>query len=328
MTFALRNVNIDWITNQPITVSDLLPAVLLNALRQYSSDASPLWRMADGKDHVKIEVTFRKATNKLSTRRGPKAGGGLHPLLASGLASLLQPDDRRPTTTTPTRRPTLCMEKETPPPPSLTLTDTTRSTITLYRTQKTAIIEPSPTIIRPPTPPPTPDSPPKKKTRTQWPTAPASKEKCPTSYISYEFSYPLHEKYNLQGVINVKMMDADVMIVKNQRLQCSDETINIDLPAVFMYHLNTRYKKWIVIKRLNSKYYIEHICEHIETELETGDGRTSSHGTTALSKPATIPGHKYISTGWQTTSRSTRPLKKTPCGIDLLRMRTPFRLLG
>ena len=53
-------------------MSDLLPAVLLNALKQYSFDASPLWRMADGKDHVKIEVTFRKATNQ----RFDKKGGG------------------------------------------------------------------------------------------------------------------------------------------------------------------------------------------------------------------------------------------------------------
>ena len=45
-------------------MSDLLPAVLLNALRQYKFDGFPLWRMADGRDHVKIEVTFRKPTNQ------------------------------------------------------------------------------------------------------------------------------------------------------------------------------------------------------------------------------------------------------------------------
>ena len=77
-------------------MSDLLPAVLLNALRQYKFDGSPLWRMADGKDHVKIEVTFRKPTNQRFDKKGLKVGGGLHPLLASGLASPLQSDARQP----------------------------------------------------------------------------------------------------------------------------------------------------------------------------------------------------------------------------------------
>ena len=50
---------------------------------------------------------------------------------------------RRPTYQRPTtfRRPTPCVKKETPPPPAQTLPDTTRSTITHDRTQKTAIID-------------------------------------------------------------------------------------------------------------------------------------------------------------------------------------------
>ena len=61
------------------------------------------------------------------------------------------------------------------------------------------------------------------------------------------------------------------MIVKGQRLQRPDETINIDLPAFFMYQLNARHKKWIMVKGPTSKYYAEHIYEHIEKEWETGD---------------------------------------------------------
>ena len=77
--------------------------------------------------------------------------------------------------------------------------------------------------------------------------------------------------YDLQGVINVKMTDADVVIVKAHRLQRPDETIKIDLPDFFVYQLNARYKKWIMINGPTSKYYVEHICEDIEKELEMGD---------------------------------------------------------
>ena len=54
-------------------MSDLLPAVLLNALRQYKFDGSPLWRMADGKDHVKIEVSFRKTTYQRFDKKGAES---------------------------------------------------------------------------------------------------------------------------------------------------------------------------------------------------------------------------------------------------------------
>ena len=80
----------------------VIPAILLRALSEYKFVGHPLWRMADGKDHVRVELTFHKnLPTLLSTRGGPKAGGSLHPLLASGLASpqlldvhLLHPDRR------------------------------------------------------------------------------------------------------------------------------------------------------------------------------------------------------------------------------------------
>ena len=49
-------------------MTEVLPEVLLNALCQYSFDTSPLWRMADGKDHVQIQVTFRQSTDKQKKR--------------------------------------------------------------------------------------------------------------------------------------------------------------------------------------------------------------------------------------------------------------------
>ena len=42
------------------------------------------------------------------------------------------------------------------------------------------------------------------------------------------------------------MMNSDVVIVNAQRLQRPDETINIDLPAYFMYKLNVTDKKRVI----------------------------------------------------------------------------------
>ena len=80
----------------------VIPAVLLRALSEYKFVGHPLWRMADGKDHVRVELTFHKMVPTLPVyKRRAKAGGSLHPLLASGLASpqlldvhLLRPDRR------------------------------------------------------------------------------------------------------------------------------------------------------------------------------------------------------------------------------------------
>ena len=62
--FDCRSVNI---------VYDLLPAILLNALRQNRFDGSPLWRIAYGTNHVKFEVTFRKSTNQHLDKKRPKS---------------------------------------------------------------------------------------------------------------------------------------------------------------------------------------------------------------------------------------------------------------
>ena len=152
--------------------------------------------------------------------------------MASPTRSSSSTDDYKTDASLPTNA--LCGEGDA----TTTCRDSTRHyTITHDLTQKTAIIETAPTIVRPQAPPPTPDSPPKKRTRTKSPTTPDSK-KCPTSYVSYDFSYPLHE-YNLQGVTMIKLKGVDVMIDKGQRLQRPDETVNIDLPAFFMYQLNS-----------------------------------------------------------------------------------------
>ena len=73
-SFHLRTPRCEHRLNNQPTMFDLLPVVLLNALRQYKFDGFPLWRMADGKDHVKIEVTFRKTTtNQRFDKKGAES---------------------------------------------------------------------------------------------------------------------------------------------------------------------------------------------------------------------------------------------------------------
>ena len=149
--------------------------------------------------------------------------------------------------------------------------DTPGQHITHGRTQKTSTIQTSPIINRPPPATSTsPVIPPKKKSRTQSLPAPTNKKKNHTRYDSFDFSYPIHEKYVLQEVYNIRMMNSDTVIVKAQRLQRPDATINIDLPAFFMYKLNSSDKKWVMVKGPTSKFYVENISEHIEKKLEKG----------------------------------------------------------
>ena len=147
----------------------MLPTVLMNALKEYTFVGSPLWRMSDGKDLVRVELTFHKVlpTNRYKkraeSRRQPAPSAGEWPRQPAAAT-------RPPTTTrsTPARRqPT--MEREMPPPPTQTLPDTTRQHI--------------------------------------------------TRYDSFNFSYPIYEKYDLQEVYNVRMMNSDTVIVKAQHLQ-------------------------------------------------------------------------------------------------------------
>ena len=170
------------LNNQP-TMSDLLPAVLLNALRQYKFDGSPLWRMADGKDHVNIEVTFRKTTIQRFVKKGTESRRRPTPP-ANCLASPFQLDNHRRDRCNFAEKPTPCQEKkEATPPSTQAIPATTRNYIKHDRTQKAATIQPSPIIRKPPTPPSCPDSPPAKKTRTESP-PPADDE--PPKYFYYD----------------------------------------------------------------------------------------------------------------------------------------------
>ena len=262
-------------------MSDLLPAVLLNALRQYKFDGSPLWRMADGRDHVKIEVTFRKPTNQRIDKKG--AESRRRPTPSADEWPRQPAPARRPTTrpTPPASRQPTTPEKETTPPAPQTLQIDT-ATITVQRPPKTAQITASPIIQRPATPPPSPESPPTKKPKTKSPTT----NTAPKQYfhVDIEEEYPLHEKYDLQDVISTKYK----AIAKPQRLPRDDEEINVDLPVYFVFHRDNQH--WTLTMGPTSKFYDEIWYEHIEELYKRGaKQRNSAYWYDSWSNRAVTP---------------------------------------
>ena len=211
-----------------------MPGVLLRALSEYKFVGTPLRKMSDGKDLVRVELTFHKALptkpyykKRAESRRQPAPSAGEWPRQPTAAT-------RSPTTTrsTPARRQP-AMEREMPPPSTQTLQDNT-SRMIAHRRQAT--IQPSPIITRPATPPPlSPESPPTKKPRTK---SPATKT-APTQYfhVNIEEEYPLHKKYDLQDVISTKYK----AIAKAQRLPRDDEEINVDLPVYFVFHRDNQH---------------------------------------------------------------------------------------
>ena len=117
-------------------MTEILPEVLLNALRQYNFDGSPLWRMADGKDHVQIQVTFRKSTEQQDKKRAvsrkkstPSAG-------------------EWPRQPRPARRPTEIL-RQTPPPTEEIIPAAPPATIERPPPAVTATYDESPIIAEP-----------------------------------------------------------------------------------------------------------------------------------------------------------------------------------
>ena len=99
------------------------------------------------------------------------------------------PTRRPPTRPTQARRQsTPCQEKEATPPSMQIIPVTTRPHIKHDRTQKTATIQPSPVIRRPPTPPSSPDSPPPKKSRIVSP--PSTDNEPPTKFFYDQYKEP------------------------------------------------------------------------------------------------------------------------------------------
>ena len=161
----------------------VIPAVLLRALSEYKFVGNPLWRMADGKDHVRVELTFHKNLPTLpvykrraESRRQPAPSAGEWPRQPT--AARRPPPTTRSTHTA--RRESTAPEKETSSPVLQTLEINTPDTITVTRPPKTAQLTPSPYIQKPAIPAPSPETPRSKRPRTKSPKYTA---KQPTQYF-------------------------------------------------------------------------------------------------------------------------------------------------
>ena len=173
----------------------VIPAVLLRALSEYKFVGHPLWRMADGKDHVRVELTFHKNLTtqpvfkkRAESRRQPAPSAGEWPR---------QPTAARrppPTRSTPTVQPTVrreAPEKEISPP-ALQILEITPDTITVSRPPQTAQLTPSPCIKKPTTPTPSPESPRAKRPRMK---SPKYTSKQPTQYF-HQYSSSTRRRTN------------------------------------------------------------------------------------------------------------------------------------
>ena len=184
-----------------------MPSVLLRALSEYSFVGTPLWRMSDGKDLVRVELTFHKAlpTKPYYKRRAESRG---QPASSAGeWPRQPVPASRRP----PRREPTQ-IERETLPPTTQTIQQTSQQIIR-PRYKKTASITASPIITRPaPAPAPaSPESPPSKKSRKKS-SEPAKDRPILCCYDAYEEPFPIHEKYDIQDALSNKLHGKDVAI--------------------------------------------------------------------------------------------------------------------
>ena len=239
----------------------VIPAVLLNAVREYTPLLA-LWRMSDGKDLVRVELTFHK--NQPTTRLYKKGAKSMRQPVPSAGKWPRQPTPARLPTSrqTPAHRPTPHLEREMPPPPMQTLHQPETITLPRYKTTMTITASPTTCIYRP-APTSFPDALPKKKPRTK---SPSTTAKIPTQYFSIdiESEFLLHEKYDLQDVYSVKYK----AIIKANRLQRDDEDHNVDLPAFFVYHRDNQH--WALVKEPTSKYHNEHWYSYIEMLAERG----------------------------------------------------------
>ena len=213
----------------------MLPTVLMNALKEYTFVGSPLWRMSDGKDLVRVELTFHKVLPTKSYKKRAESKRQPAPSAGECLRQPAPAGDRR------RRRPTPCMEQEVFPPSPQTLPDTARDYITYDRTQKTAIIEPSPVIKKPATPPSTPDSPPKKRSRLNSPPEPTRDPSEAPEEIFYDvFSkpFPLHDKYDLQDVHHPTFENFEA-VINDSLVQTKHSTWTYQFSSCFIWNSKT-----------------------------------------------------------------------------------------
>ena len=231
----------------------VIPAVLLRALSEYKFVGRPLWRMAHGKDHVLVELTFHKTLPTLPVYKR-RAESRRQPAPSAGEWSR-QPTAARqspPPTTRPTpparRQPTT---PETTPPAPQTLQIDTPATITVQRPPKTAQITPSPIIQlhrlllqnhhrqRG-----------REQSRRLWTLHPRS------TFMSTLRKSTLYMKSSTSRMSPLQGHRKSSKTTKRRRI------INVDLPVYLVYNRDN--KHWTLIKGPTSKFNDEVRYDYIE----------------------------------------------------------------
>ena len=72
---------------------------------------------------------------------------------------------------------------------------------------------------------------------------------------------------DLQKVFNPTSEEFEAVTVKAQRFPRPEETLNVDLPVFFMFHME--FEDWYFIKGPTSKLYYEEYYMAIEKKIET-----------------------------------------------------------
>ena len=182
--------------------------MLLNALKEYSFAGQTLWRMYDGKDLAKVELTFHK--KPMNDRHYyKKRSESKRQLTPSAGEWARQPTaTTRPTASRPTlqvRRTTPHLERETPPPSTQTFQHQPE-TLTLPRCKTT-------TTIYKPAPSSSPDAPQRRKQGLlhQPETSPTLQRDITTTRSR---SRTHNEKYDLHEVHGCKFSRFDANIIK------------------------------------------------------------------------------------------------------------------
>ena len=196
--------------------------------------------MADGKYHVRVELTFHKTLptqpvykKRAKSRRQPAPSAGELPHQPTA-ANRPPPPTTRPTPPARRRRQPTTPEKETTPLATQTLQIDTSINITVPRSEKTAQIMPSPIIQKSYTASFS-KSPPSKKPRAKSPAMNTASRKY--IHVNIEEEYPLHETYELQDVTSTKYE----AIAKAARLPKRRRRDQRYLSVYFVYHRDNQY---------------------------------------------------------------------------------------
>ena len=279
-----------------------MPGAHLRALSEYKFVGTPLWRMSDGKDLVRVELTFHK---KLPTPRYYKKGAESRKQPAPPAGEW--PRQPAPATRPPPRRVPTQIERETLPPTTQTILQRPHQIIRPHY-KNTAIITASPTITRPaPASSESLPSPPTKKARKESP-APATDR--PIQYCSYhnDEEYSIHEKYDLQDVLNNKKRHCNHKGTKNPRRRRDEHR-----PASILFTSNLE----------------EGLATHQGANVQVPPWRILHQGGRASHRKATEEYHILV---WLPGAFLRRPKGKVPVRQSRttleIRVKTPFWIMG